>query len=127
MADTPPNSDPADPDPLAALRDALRDFAREREWERFHTPKNLAAALSVEASELLEPFQWLTDEASAALPPETLEAVRREMADVLLYLIRLADRLDVDLVQAARDKMVLNALKYPVEKARGNSRRSDAL
>jgi dCTP diphosphatase len=128
MADARPNPDPAfDADPLTALRDALRDFAREREWEPFHTPKNLAAALSVEASELLEPFQWLTDEQSAALPPETLEAVSREMADVLLYLVRLADRLDVDLVQAARDKMVLNALKYPVEKARGNSRRSDAL
>jgi dCTP diphosphatase len=115
------------PDPLIALRDALRDFAREREWEPFHTPKNLAAALSVEASELLEPFQWLTDEQSAALPPETLEAVRKEMADVLLYLVRLADRLDVDLVQAAHDKMVLNALKYPVEKSRGSSRKSDGL
>ena len=123
MADTRPNPEPA-PDPLTSLRDALRVFAREREWEPFHTPKNLAAALSVEASELLEPFQWLTDAQSAALPPETLEAVRQEMADVLLYLVRLADRLDVDLVQAARDKMVLNALKYPVDEARGSSRKS---
>ena len=126
MADTEPNG-ATGADPLIALRDALRVFAAERDWERFHAPKNLAAALSVEAAELLEPFQWLSEAESQALPPETLEAVRREMADVLLYLVRLADRLDVDLAQAARDKMVLNAAKYPVERARGRSTKYDAL
>jgi dCTP diphosphatase len=118
-------TDAPPPDPLLALRDALRVFARDRDWEPFHTPKNLAAALSVEASELLEPFQWLTDAQSASLPPETLEAVRMEMADVLLYLVRLADTLDVDLAQAARDKLLINAVKYPVETARGSSRKAD--
>jgi NTP pyrophosphatase (non-canonical NTP hydrolase) len=114
-ADAPP------PDPLLSLRDALRVFARDRDWEPFHTPKNLAAALSVEASELLEPFQWLTDAQSASLPPQTLEAVRMEMADVLLYLIRMADKLDIDLTEAARRKIELNGKKYPVELARGNA------
>lgn len=112
---------------LDALRDALRAFAAERDWERFHTPKNLAAALAVEAAELLEPFQWLTPEESAALTSEQQAAVREEMADVLLYLVRLADRLDVDLVAAARDKLRRNAEKYPVEKARGSARKYDAL
>ncbi|RPI44480.1 MAG: nucleotide pyrophosphohydrolase [Betaproteobacteria bacterium] len=108
---------------LAQLRDALRRFATERDWEQFHTPKNLAIALSVEASELLEHFQWLTAEQSAAPDDETLARVREELADVLLYLVRLADRLDVDLLAAARDKMALNARKYPLDKARGNSRK----
>ncbi len=113
--------------PLHALRDALRRFAAEREWEQFHTPKNLAIALSVEASELLERFQWLTADESAALDDNALARVREEMADVLLYLVRLADVLGVDLLAAARDKMVLNAKKYPVDKARGNSRKSTEL
>jgi dCTP diphosphatase len=112
-----------DADGLITLRDALRRFAAERDWEQFHTPKNLAMALSVEASELLEHFQWLTAEQSQTLDPEALARVREEMADVLLYLIRLADRLDVDLVSAARDKMELNAQKYPADKARGSSRK----
>lgn len=111
---------------LEALRDALRAFAAERDWDQFHTPKNLAAALSVEAAELLEPFQWLTAEESARLTPEQLAAVREEMADVLLYLVRLADRLDVDLIAAARDKMRANALKYPVERSKGSARKYDA-
>jgi dCTP diphosphatase len=114
-------------DPLAELRDALRVFAAERDWERFHAPKNLAAALVVEAGELLEPFQWLPDERSHALPPDVLEAVRMEMADVLLYLVRLADRLDVDLADAARRKMAINATRYPVDKARGRSDKHDRL
>jgi NTP pyrophosphatase (non-canonical NTP hydrolase) len=108
---------------LALLRDALRSFAAERDWDQFHTPKNLAMALSVEASELLEHFQWLTAEQSQTLDGDTLARVREEMADVLLYLVRLADRLDVDLLAAARDKMSLNAEKYPLDKARGNSRK----
>lgn len=108
---------------LHRLRDALRAFSAERDWDQFHTPKNLAIALSVEASELLEHFQWLTAEQSQTLDAEALGRVREEIADVLLYLVRLADRLDIDLLAAARDKMVLNAQKYPVDKARGSSRK----
>ena len=113
-------------DPLLELRDELRRFAAERDWDQFHSPRNLAAALSVEAAELLEPFQWLSDEQSCDLPPETRAAVEQELADVLLYLVRLADRLDVDLVAAAHAKIAHNAVKYPVDKARGSSRKYDA-
>lgn len=112
-------------DPLVALRDALRLFAAERDWDQFHSPRNLATALAVEASELLEPFQWLTDEQSRALSPEARAAVEQELADVLLYLVRLADKLDIDLERAARAKMTLNAQKYPIEKSRGSSRKYD--
>ena len=115
------------PDPFRDLRDALRTFAAERDWDQFHSPRNLATALAVEAAELLEPFQWLTEEQSRALPPETRAAVAEELADVLLYLVRLADKLDVDLAAAARAKIVRNGQKYPVEKARGSSRKYDAL
>ena len=113
-------------DALCELRDALRAFAAERDWDQFHSPRNLAAALSVEAAELLEPFQWLTDEQSRDLPPATRAAVEQELADVLLYLVRLADKLDVDLPAAARAKIAHNALKYPVEKSRGSNRKYDA-
>ena len=112
-----------DPDGLALLRNALRQFAAERDWDQFHSPKNLASALAVEAAELLERFQWLTEDESRHLPPAELAKVRQEMADVLNYLVRLADKLDVDLLDAARDKIVLNAQKYPVEKARGSARK----
>jgi dCTP diphosphatase len=105
---------------LEALKLQLREFAADRNWDQFHSPKNLASALSVEAAELLEPFQWLTDEQSRSLPPANREAVRKEIADVLIYLIRLADKLDIDMLQAARDKIGENAEKYPVEKARGS-------
>jgi NTP pyrophosphatase (non-canonical NTP hydrolase) len=108
---------------LESLKRELRQFAAERDWDQFHSPKNLAAALSVEAAELLEPFQWLTEEQSRNLSPEKREAVRKEIADVLIYLIRLADKLDIDPLQAARDKIVENAAKYPVEKARGSMRK----
>jgi len=114
-------------DPLRDLRDELRAFAAARDWDQFHSPRNLATALAVEAAELLEPFQWLTEEQSRALPPETRAAVEEEMADVLLYLVRLADKLDVDLAAAARAKIVRNGEKYPVDKARGSSRKYDAL
>lgn len=108
---------------LIALRDRLRAFAAERDWEQFHAPKNLAMALMVEAAELAEPFQWLTADESDDLSPERLDRVRAEMADVLLYLVRLADRLNVDLVEAAERKLDENAGKYPVEKARGNAKK----
>jgi len=112
-------------DPLIELRDRLREFTREREWHRYHTPKNLAMALIVEAAELAEQFQWLTPEESGALPPEKHARVRDELADVLVYLIELADVLEVDLAAAARDKIARNAIKYPVEKARGNALKYD--
>lgn len=108
---------------LIALRQALRKFAMDRDWDQFHSPKNLASALAVEAAELLEPFQWLTEEQSKNLTPAQLSAVREEMADVLLYLIRLADKLDVDLVQSAQQKIEINARKYPVDASRGSSKK----
>ncbi|MEO5695087.1 MAG: nucleotide pyrophosphohydrolase [Usitatibacter sp.] len=106
---------------LQSLRDQLRQFAAEREWDQFHSPKNLAMALSVEASELLEAFQWLTEEQSKALAPEVKAEVAAEAADVLLYLVRLCDKLDIDLPAEAHAKMRRNAEKYPVEKSRGNN------
>ena len=110
-------------DALQELRDALRRFCSERDWDRYHAPKNLAMALCVEAAELLEHFQWLSEEESRSLSPQQLAKVREELADVLIYLVRLADKLDVDLIAAARDKLVVNAQKYPADKARGNSRK----
>jgi dCTP diphosphatase len=108
---------------LSHLRDLLRQFAAERDWDQFHSPKNLASALAVEAAELLERFQWLTEDESRQLPPAELAKVREEMADVLNYLVRLADKLEVNLVEAARDKIRMNAVKYPVEKSRGSARK----
>lgn len=108
-------------DSLDTLRLRLREFALARAWERYHTPKNLVMALSVEMAELLEPFQWLTVEESQDLSPEQHEAVRQEIADVLIYLTRLADLLEIDLLQAASDKLAINTRKYPVEKAHGNA------
>lgn len=99
---------------LTELRDALRRFAADRHWEGFHTPKNLAMAMIVEAAELVEHFQWLTPEQSVALPAETLAEVRDEIADTFIYLLRMADVLGIDLIDAARAKMVKNARKYPV-------------
>ncbi len=114
-------------DSLVRLRDALREFAAARDWDQFHSPRNLATALAVEAAELLEPFQWLTDAQARDLSPETRAAVEEELADVLLYLVRLADRLGVDLERAAFVKIARNGEKYPVEKARGSSRKYDEL
>ena len=108
---------------LESLTAALRQFAAERDWEQFHSPKNLASALSVEAAELLEHFQWLTEEQSRNLSPEKRLAVGRELADILLYLLQIADKLQIDLVEAAGDKMELNAAKYPVAQARGSNKK----
>ena len=98
---------------LVTLRDALRSFCAARDWHRFHTPKNLVMALSVEAAELVEHFQWATPEESLALPPDKRAAVADEIADVLIYLTELADVLDIDPIAAAREKIVKNAAKYP--------------
>ena len=111
---------------LTQLRDELRAFAGERDWDQFHTPKNLASALSVEAAELLEPFQWLKTGELSELDERTREAVRHELADVLMYLVLLADKLDVDLMVAASEKLAQNRLKYPAEKVRGDSRKYSA-
>lgn len=99
---------------LPLLTQALRDFAQARNWEQFHSPKNLASALSVEAAELLEHFQWLTEAQSRSLSPEKRAEVGTEIADVFLYLLQLADKLGIDLVEAAKSKMRQNAIKYPV-------------
>jgi dCTP diphosphatase len=112
---------------LEQLSTAVREFGRERDWHLYHTPKNLTAALIVEAAELLEPFQWLTPEQSLNLPPDKHEAVRQEMADVLIYLVSLANCLEVDLLKAAEDKLAINAAKYPVEKAKGSCAKSHEL
>ncbi|MBS4096490.1 MAG: nucleotide pyrophosphohydrolase [Sulfuricella sp.] len=112
---------------LDDLKFALRDFARERDWEQFHTPKNLAMALIVETAELVEHFQWLTPEQSLQLDAEKREAVRQELADNLIYLTRLADVLGIDLLEAAQAKIAINAAKYPADKARGNNKRAAEL
>ena len=114
-------------DNLELLRDQLRSFAAERDWDQFHSPKNLSAALAVEAAELLEIFQWLTEAQSRQLPADTLASVKEEVADVLLYLIRISDKLGIDLVAAAQDKLILNAKKYPASAARGMAAKYDKL
>jgi NTP pyrophosphatase (non-canonical NTP hydrolase) len=108
---------------LQRLRTLVRTFVDERDWDQFHTPKNLSAALSVEAAELLEHFQWLHTGDAAELGPDKLVEVRHEMADVLVYLVRLADKLEVDLSSAVEEKMVLNRAKYPAEQVRGDARK----
>ena len=108
---------------IQTLKMHLRDFADKRDWNQFHSPKNLSMALSVEVAELVEHFQWLTEEQSRNLPRNVLDEVSSELADSLLYLVRLADKLDIDLMKAARDKMEINGQKYPVEKARGNAKK----
>jgi NTP pyrophosphatase (non-canonical NTP hydrolase) len=114
-------------DSLDALRSRLRVFVAERDWNQFHNPKNLAMALVAEAGELVEHFQWLTPEQADRLPPETRVEVEHEIADVLIFLVELADRLGVDPLAAAERKLVLNEKKYPVEKARGSAKKYDKL
>jgi dCTP diphosphatase len=108
---------------LEELKARVRDFVEERDWDRFHSPKNLAMALSVEASELVELFQWLTEEESGALDPDRRRRVADELADVLWFLVRLSDRLGIDLLEAAERKLAANAAKYPADRVRGQSRK----
>lgn len=108
---------------LEELQCELRRFAEARDWGQFHTPKNLATALLIEAAELLEHFQWLTDEQSASLDGEQRKDVGHEIADVLLYLLQLSDKLGIDLVEAAREKLAINSEKYPVDLAKGSNRK----
>lgn len=110
-------------DSLSDLTLRLRAFAEARAWDVFHTPKNLAMALTGEAGELAAEFQWLTEAESRALDPERRERVAQEAADVLLYLVRLADKLQLDLLEAAERKMELNARRYPAEQVRGSARK----
>jgi NTP pyrophosphatase (non-canonical NTP hydrolase) len=111
-------------DDLETLRQRLATFAADRDWDQFHAPKNLAMALIAECAELVEHFQWLNEEQSKALSPEKMAAVRLELADILIYLVRIADKLNVDLLAAARDKITINEKRYPTEKVRGDARRA---
>ena len=110
---------------LAALQERLRAFAQARDWEQFHSPKNLAMALIVETAELVEHFQWLTETQSYALDADKREQVALELADIFIYLVRLADRLDIGLLEAAERKSALNELRYPADKVRGSARKAD--
>jgi NTP pyrophosphatase (non-canonical NTP hydrolase) len=114
-------------DRLEQLRVRLAAFAAERDWDQFHNPKNLAMALAGEAGELLEHFQWLTFEQAAHLPRATRAEVALEAADVLLFLVRLCDKLDIDLAAACKKKLALNARKYPVHKSRGRATKYNKL
>ncbi|HTO43467.1 MAG TPA: nucleotide pyrophosphohydrolase [Burkholderiales bacterium] len=116
-----------DIDRLGILQAQLREFAAQREWDQFHTPKNLVMALAAEAGELVEPFQWLTPEQSTRLSDQTRAEVELEAADVLLYLLRLCDKLEIDLVAAGEKKLKLNAERYPADKARGKALKHDRL
>lgn len=106
---------------IEALQTALREFARQREWEQFHSPKNLATALSVESAELLEHFQWLTDEQSRNFSDDKRREIAEELADVMLYTLQLADKLGIDPIAAAWKKLEINGEKYPADRARGRS------
>ena len=105
------------------LKIKIRQFAEARDWVQFHSPKNLSMALIVEAAELVEHFQWLTEDQSRALDPAQLEQVRQELADIQIYLLRLADQLNIDMVDAVNKKIDINAKKYPAEKVRGQNKK----
>ncbi len=109
---------------LEGLRRRLAAFAAVRDWDQFHAPKNLAMALIAECAELVEHFQWLTEEQSITLTPKKIAAVRLELADILIYLVRISDKLNIDLLAAARDKIAINEERYPAEKVRGDARRA---
>ena len=106
---------------MEELRSKITAFIDERDWEQFHSPKNLAMALSVEVAEIIEHFQWLSEEQSRNLPPEKLAEVREEIGDVMIYLIELADKLDIDPVQAAQAKLEINGRKYPATLVKGKA------
>lgn len=107
------------------LRRKLRRFIADRDWEQFHSPKNLAMALSVEVAEVLEHFQWLTEQESSDLPDDKLAEIREEVGDILIYLVRLADVLGIDPLDAANDKIEKNNRKYPADKVKGKALKYD--
>jgi dCTP diphosphatase len=111
-------------DQLEELRQRLARFASDRDWDQFHSPKNLSMALIAEAAELVEHFQWLSEEQSKNLPADKHDAVAMELADILIFLIRIADKLGVDLAETAWDKIRLNELRYPVDKVKGSAKRA---
>ena len=111
-------------DSLDTLNARLLAFARARDWEQFHSPKNLVMALAGEAGELLEHIQWLSEEQSRTLSEAKRQEVAHEMADILIYLIRLSERLDIDLLAAADEKVAINERRYPVDRVRGDARRA---
>ncbi len=108
---------------LESIKLKLRKFADERDWNQFHSPKNLSMALIAEAAELVEHFQWLTEKQSSELPENKLKEVEEELADILIYLVRIADKLDIDLLDAAANKMERNEQKYPSDKVKGSSKK----
>jgi len=110
-------------DSIELLRDRLREFAKERDWDQFHTPKNLSMALIAEAAELVEHFQWVDGRFSHLLDDKVRPAVEEEIADIFIYLVRIADKLGIDLYSAAERKIVINAAKYPADKVRGSARK----
>jgi NTP pyrophosphatase (non-canonical NTP hydrolase) len=110
-------------DSLESLRDCLRKFALEREWDQYHTPKNLSMALIAEAAELVEHFQWVDGSQSHLLEDKTRQAVEEELADILIYLVRISDKLDVDLYKATERKIAINGKKYPAELVRGSAKK----
>jgi NTP pyrophosphatase (non-canonical NTP hydrolase) len=111
-------------DSLENLRQRLAKFAADRDWDQFHSPKNLSMALIAEAAELVEHFQWLSEEDSWSLPEDKHREVAMELADIFIYLIRTADKLDVDLIRTAQDKIEINEQRYPVAKVKGDARRA---
>ena len=113
-------------DDIKELTEQLRRFADERDWEQFHSPKNLAMALAGECGEVLEHFQWLTEQQSSDLDDVTRREVGHELADVFLYTLRLADRLDINLVESTKGKLQINAERYPADRVRGDARRAGA-
>ncbi len=115
--------EPLETETLESLRHRLRKFAEERDWDQFHSPKNLSMALIAEAAELVEHFQWLTEAQSQRLPAAKLAEVEAELADIFIYLIRAADKLDIDLMQAAARKMEINEIKYPAKMVRGSAKK----
>ena len=108
---------------IEELKIKLREFAQVRDWEQFHSPKNLAMALSVEVAELAEHFQWMTERQSAALSPQRHTAVALEMADIFIFLLRLSDQLDVDLMEITKRKIEINNKRYPAEKVKGSAKK----
>ena len=108
---------------IEQLRQKIADFATARDWDQFHSPKNLSMAMIVEAAELVEHFQWLTEEQSQSLPEGKLAEVENELGDIFIYLIRIADKLDINLLNAVDNKLKINAEKYPADKVRGSAKK----
>jgi NTP pyrophosphatase (non-canonical NTP hydrolase) len=108
---------------LESLRDRLREFASVRDWDQYHTPKNLSMALIAEAAELIEHFQWVDGGQSHLLDDKTRQSVEEELADILIYLVRISDKLGVDLYDAVERKIAINEKKYPAEKVRGSAKK----